>query len=101
MFPQISLLRNRFKLFQHTLKHKNIRLLTNTSFNEKKMVFEIDSFIEENRGSFAKIKNAPRIKDLNRKYNREFFKVSKKIKFFFKNFFFKNPLKFISIDQIN
>ena len=71
---------NRFKLFQHTLKHKNIRLLT-IQVLMKKMVFEIDSFIEENRGSFAKIKNAPRIKDLNRKYNREFLKY-KEIKFF-------------------
>lgn len=100
LYPQISLLRNRFKLFQHTLKHKNIKLLKNTNFNEKRMILEIDSFIKETRGSFEKIKNAPRIKILNDKYNREFFKVSEEIKFFLKNFSLKNPFKFI-IDRPN
>ena len=40
------------------------------------------------------------LKDLNRKYNGEFFKLSEEIKFFFKNFSLKNPLKFI-IDRPN
>ena len=59
------------------------------------MIFEIDSFIKETRGSFVKIKNALRIKNLNHKYNGEFFKLSEEIKFFLKNFSLKNPLKFI------